>query len=244
MTADSEYCEHCGGTGFRVRLVDGYARAAPCPCRRGRRSARLLDAARIPERYRHCELANYEVHEDGQRYALDKARYFAESFPAIETGILFTGKCGVGKTHLAVGILQALIIDKGVPGLFIDFRDLLKEIQDTYNPVNALSASRVLEPVFRVDVLVLDDLGAAKPTDWVRDTLAHIINKRYNDEKTTLFTTKFSDRAPDEERAGRDLTLSGRIGVTLRSRLDEMCRDIEVRGPDYRRTFRQAAHRW
>ena len=244
MTAEPEYCEHCGGTGFRVRHVDGYDRAGPCVCRHRRRGPRLLRAARIPERYRHCELENYETHDEGQLRALEKSRYFVESFPTIETGILFMGPCGVGKTHIAVGILRALILNKGVPGLFVDFRDLLKEIQETYNRVNVLSASQILQPIFGVEVLVLDDLGASKPTDWVRDTLAHIINKRYNDEKTTLFTTNFGDQPEDGDSAARDLTLSARIGTTLRSRLDEMSRVIEVPGPDYRRTFRQAAYRW
>ncbi|MFQ5719420.1 MAG: ATP-binding protein [Acidobacteriota bacterium] len=244
MTDHSEACRDCGGTGFRVREVDGYTRAARCACRSATRSERLLAAARVPERYRHCELANYEIHDEGQRRALAKARYFVESFPAIETGILFSGKCGVGKTHLAVGILRALSASKGVPGLFVDFRDLLKEIRDTYNPSNPASANQVLAPVFGIDLLILDDLGAAKPTDWVRDTLAHVINRRYNEEKITVFTTNFPDRSTGSATDRGDLTLSDRIGATLRSRLDEMCRVIDVQGPDYRHTFRQAAYRW
>ena len=71
-----------------------------------------------------------------------------------------------------------------------------------------------------------------------------IINKRYNDDKITLFTTNFSDHAAAGDRAARDLTLSGRIGATLRSRLDEMCRVIEVPGPDYRHKVRQANYSW
>jgi DNA replication protein DnaC len=80
---------------------------------------------------------------------------------------------------------------------------------------------------------VLDELGASKPTDWVRDTMMQIIGTRYNDRKLTVFTTNYLDarRQPTDE------TLEDRIGVRLRSRLFEMCRTVQVDGDDYRRRF-------
>ena len=115
-------------------------------------------------------------------------------------GLLFLGSCGVGKTHLATAIVRELAI-KGVPGLFYDFRDLLKEIQDSYNPVSQLTELKVLEPVYDAEVLVLDELGASKPTDWVRDTMTQIISTRYNDKKLTIFTSNYLDdpQDPNEE---------------------------------------------
>jgi DNA replication protein DnaC len=137
---------------------------------------------------------------------------------------------GVGKTHLAVSILKGLS-ERGFNCLFYEFGTLLKEIQDSYNPSTKTSELGVLAPVLNTEVLVLDELGASKPTDWVRDTMAHIINTRYNDKKVTIFTTNYSDDRPSE----REETLEDRIGVRLRSRLFEMCKLIEIKGRDYRR---------
>ena len=83
---------------------------------------------------------------------------------------------------------------------------------------------------------MLDELGATKPTDWVRDTMMQVINARYNNKKLTIFTTNYADtrRAPAEE------TLEDRIGARLRSRLYEMCKTVIVEGEDYRRHFDSA----
>ena len=135
------------------------------------------------------------------------------------------GPAGVGKTHLAVSILRDLI-SKGFAGLFYEFGSLLKEIQDSYNPISKSSELKVLAPVFQADVLVLDELGATVPTDWVRDTMYQIINKRYNDNKLTIFTTNYSDKNKE---------LEERITYRLRSRLFEMCANVVIDGEDYRR---------
>lgn len=103
-------------------------------------------------------------------------------YPSVERGLLFTGPCGAGKTHLSVAILRGLI-EKGIPCLFYEFGALLKEIQNSYNPVSQASELKVLVPVFEAEVLVLDELGASKPTDWVGDTMMQVINARYNDRR-------------------------------------------------------------
>ena len=91
----------------------------------------------------------------------------------------------------------------------------------------------MLAPVFNADVLVLDELGGLKPTDWVLDTMMHIINTRYNDKKLTssLRITRMKGQNDREE------TLEDRIGVRLRSRLYEMCRTVVIEGKDFRRNF-------
>ena len=108
-------------------------------------------------------------------------------------GLLLTGSIGVGKTHLAVGILQALVAERGATGLFYDYRDLLKQIQNSYNAQVRETELEILAPVFEAEVLVLDELGASKPTDWVWDTVAHILNTRYNDRRTTIITTNYAN---------------------------------------------------
>ncbi len=246
MPHQTRRCEICGGSGFTVRQVNGYDRATTCSCRRQGQMDRQLAAARIPPRYAHCQLDNYEIHHATQMEARQRAVDFVASYPPPSpTGLLFSGPCGVGKTHLAAGILSSLIQQKGVDGQFVDFRELLKNIQETYRPNHPLSASQIVHPILQVELLVLDDLGAAKMTDWVRDTLGHIISHRYNQERITLFTTHFLDGAGSEtSQVAPESRLAERIGASLRSRLDEMCRAVPMEGHDYRRTYLRAADRW
>jgi len=232
----------------------GTTRIEACECRTEQRIARLLHRASIPARYEHCSLESYEASFPGADRSLTAAHFMARSFvdgyPATTAGrgLLLTGSIGVGKTHLAVGILQALIVEKGVHGLFCDYRELLKQIQHSYNPQVATTELEILGPVFNAEVLVLDELGAAKPTDWVWDTVALVLNTRYNDKRTTIITTNYADLAPAGSvngagpagRVMRDETLGDRIGERMRSRLAEMCVVVEMRGEDFRRTVRRA----
>ena len=220
---NTDVCEDCFGTGTKIDPVKG---AIPCPCRKSGRSRKLLAAARIPRRYEKCSFANFiSVPGTSQDNALLHAHKFANEYPAVERGLLFMGPAGVGKTHLAVSIIKDLV-EKGFACLFYEFGSLLKEIQDSYNPISKSSELKVLAPVFQADVLVLDELGATVPTDWVRDTMYQIINKRYNDNKLTIFTTNYLDRNKE---------LEERVTYRLRSRLFEMCTNVVIDGEDYRR---------
>jgi DNA replication protein DnaC len=166
------------------------------------------------------------------------------------------GSVGVGKTHLAIAVLKELISKKGVGCLFYESGSLLKAIQDSYNPVSETSEMRVLAPVYQAEVLVLDELGATVPTNWVRDTMYQIINTRYNNRKLTIFTTNYLDEARSaEDREGAEpkrrsktfaseriqelTTLEERIGTPLRSRLYEMCKKVMIEGDDYRKRLDQ-----
>lgn len=206
--------------------------ARRCRCCAEERRTKLLEAACIPPRYERCSLANYRVAPGNgtQLQAFNYAFKLVDEYPAVDRGLLLTGPVGTGKTHLSVSVLRGLL-EKGVPCLFYEFGALLKEIQNSYNPVSQASELDVLAPVYETEVLVLDELGASKPTDWVRDTMMQIIGKRYNERRLTIFTTNYGDarRQPEEE------TLEDRVGVRLRSRLYEMCRTVTVEGEDYRR---------
>jgi DNA replication protein DnaC len=107
---------------------------------------------------------------------------------------------------------------------------------------------QILAPVFEAEVLVLDELGASKPTDWVWDTVAHILNTRYNDRRTTIITTNYANHAPltdsgksDAGKAMREDTLGDRIGERMRSRLLEMCVVVEMQGEDFRQKVKRAS---
>lgn len=242
----AEVCSKCDGMGMLVvRRPDGGSAAEPCDCRHEVRVAALLDRARIPKRYQHCSFESYHTDYPGADPSLSYAQVFAQRFvdgylaTTDEHGLLLTGSIGVGKTHLSVSILRALIVEKGARGLFCDYRELLKEIQHSYNPQVATTELEILRPVFDAEVLVLDELGASKPTEWVWDTVAHILNTRYNDKRTTIITTNYPDAPPagvatGPQRATRDETLGDRIGERMRSRLAEMCVMLQMNGADFR----------
>jgi DNA replication protein DnaC len=232
VTNQPATCAYCFGSGMEV--VEGKG-AKRCRCKTDQSRTKLLEAARIPRRYEQCSLQNYYPTKGNgtQLRAFQYAWRLAREYPAIDRGLLFMGTVGVGKTHLSVALLRELIEKKGINCLFCEFGSLLKEIQNSYNPISQTSELKVLAPVFESEVLVLDELGASKPTDWVRDTMMQIINTRYNDRKLTIFTTNYLDG----RRAERDETLEDRIGVRLRSRLFEMCKTVQLEGDDYRKKF-------
>ena len=117
--------------------------------------------------------------------------------------------------------------------LFYEFGALLKEIQNSFNPVSQTSELKVLAPVYEAEVLVLDELGASKTTDWVRDMMMQVIGTQYNNRRLTIFTTNYMD----VRHYAAEESLEDRIGVRLRSRLYEMCKTVIIEGVDFRRKF-------
>lgn len=224
-----EQCPKCYGTGMEIVPGKG---ARICSCRKLKSPQDRFTSVRLPRRYDGFHFANYKAQTPSQVAAFQYAQSLVKDYPAVDRGLLLMGNVGVGKTHLAVSILKGLT-ERGFNCLFYEFGSLLKEIQDSYNPNTQTSELGVLAPVLNTDILVLDELGASKPTDWVRDTMAHIINSRYNDRKLTVFTTNYMD----DRRNEREEVLEDRISTRLRSRLHEMCKTVLMDGRDYRRTF-------
>jgi DNA replication protein DnaC len=258
MKVSTEVCPLCEGTGWKTISKGTDRRVTRCDCQLRARSQTLLAAARIPRRYEHCELAEFDTHFQGAnstlQWGLLEAKSFVASYPVEKSGLLMMGPVGVGKTHLSVGILRELILKKGIACLFYDYRELLKEIQNSYNDSVKVTELEVLRPVFETEVLVLDELGAVRPTEWVWDTVSLILNTRYNDNRTTIITTNYPDEAGQDpyanpasefaraQRAMRRETLGDRIGERMRSRLYEMCRILKLEGADFRK-IRSASFR-
>jgi len=223
-------CSICDDTTWKSIEVDGVPRVTRCDCIRESAAQRLLNDARIPRRYQHCDFDNYVAYNEQLTSALQSAKRLAERFPVVEKGMFLQGPPGVGKTHLAVAVLRHAIRERGARGLFYDTRDLLKVIRSTYNPVSQTQEMDVLTPVMTADLLVLDDLGAEKTSEWVDETLNLIVNARYSDKRITLFTSNYDDN-PDSTDPD---SLLFRIGFRMRSRLHEMCDFYYLDGADYR----------
>ena len=227
-------CPRCNGSGW-VPMPGEELRVEPCGCQGDQRRQQRVAGAQIPRRYEHCTLESFREKSPGLRNAKKRVQEFVDLWPNDPEGkgLLLTGGCGVGKTHLAVAALLE-IIHGGKPGrlLFSNFQDLIQEIQASFDSDDAPSKSELLRPVLEADLLVLDELGSQKPTAWVQDILYYVINTRYNDQLTTIFTTNYSEGGSD----AKEETLEQRIGVRLRSRLAEMTWRIEITGAaDHRR---------
>src|SRR5262249_15210075 len=217
----------------------------------------------IPKRYEHCDFESYvtdladgKVWNTQNAQSLKRVKLVAERFvneyPAgNDKGLLLMGPSGVGKTHLAVSALKELI-KRGHSGYFCEYGALLREIQKSYSETGEQTESRIVQPLLSVEVLVIDDLGCIRPSDWVRDTIGYILNSRYSEASrdltqprcTTLTTTSCASPHKKDARApparllvNRTDPLADRMGKRMRSRLYEVCRTVEIDRtmPDFRK---------
>lgn len=231
-------CPICHDTRWKaITDADGVERVVRCDCWRDTLIERLLAGARIPPRFARTELDGYLPDTDSQRVALGKATQFIESFPVVEKGLLFHGPYGVGKTHLAVAILKDVIRKAGAKGYFFETPELLRQVRNTYNAQVDETEMGILRPIIEADILVLDDLGTEKTSEWVQETLGLVINSRYNTRRPTIITSNLHDPLDGTD----PNSFVFQIGARTRSRLLEMCEWVEIQGPDIRDIGRDAA---
>ncbi len=224
-------CATCRGQGFVFsRGDDGYDRCAPCSCAALGERLTAFNRARLPAHYLTATLPSFETRRRSQqiREALTRANRFVNEYLAGQRGIVFSGPCGTGKTHLSVSVLRRLTLRRGVSSRFIEFKHLIAELREGF--VDPKRAPALMGPLVAVPVLVIDELGKGTQREWEQDVLDELVSRRYNAQRTTLFTTNFRLR---ETEAGRE-DLRARIGERIVSRLTQMCDFCEVEGDDYR----------
>ncbi len=242
-------CTECENIGFIFKRDDqGREHAEPCECRSLKMRINLFNNAHIPSQFYDSTFRNFKVTDDPSLE--DALRTASFSFKNYEKGnrkgLLFMGGVGVGKTRLVSTILRDFTLNHGIPGIFKEFSSLLSEIKSGYD--KGLSESNVLEKINNVEILVIDELGKGRKSDWEISILDTIISNRYNMRKTTIFTTNYTDkksttysepvtlkndRSNTQEKAIKE-TLEQRVYSRIYSRLKGMCDFIEMKGPDHR----------
>lgn len=256
-SCQAEICPQCNGEGGSIISLESGNRAwKTCDCRKLARRMELYRAAHIPSRFADKTLDAFAPNDDSQAKA--RAHFYKlyydptsnRSFKPGDAGVLLMGSPGVGKTHLMVGFLRNLILERGIACRFQDFGLLLSDMRDGYT--RDVPEQHILQPLVDIDVLLLDDLGKGRNSKWELGIIDTLISCRYNAGRTTLITTNYTldpettlrersrgrGHIDSEEFLSRD-TLRDRVGDRIYSRLHEMCRIFFVRGNDYRQILQK-----
>ncbi len=222
-------CERCKGTGF-LKKEDGTVEF--CPCRfESIDENRVL---RIPRRFWHAELENYEPQTPSQHRAITESRSFVETFkPSEGKGLTLIGEPGIGKTHIAVGVLKEIFRKKRVRGIFFDTKDLLYTMKMLIDEKRDM---KLLKSILGAKLIVLDDLGSERLSDWQREILSYIISYRYNNLKSTIITSNYRLRElkGENDSGTPKFLLEDRLGANVVSRIYEMTKVILIKGEDRR----------
>ena len=195
------------------------------------------DAAGIPVEYRGCDFDSFLTYNDGLQDVVDVLQGFAAGAfprPAGAPGLLLMGRAGAGKTHLACATMRQIM--RRAPWArccYHDTKTLLHQIKRSFNPeTRKMDNINVLQRAMEDDLLLLDDLGAERLTDWVGETMDLIIFTRYNERLSTIFTSNLADDN------GLD-SLQARVGFRAYSRLQQMCEIVTFPGVDARAALRE-----
>lgn len=261
----------CDGVGYRLSLKGAYTQAClcdcvsscktcfgrvrrmvqgmSCPCRRPspERVVNILNGAGIPSRYGTAKLDKFCNFTGNGKETLQAIAMWLREFKSNESkGLILGGPVGVGKTYLLSAIAKNFAA-RGRTIKFVDFFQLLNELKAAYS--DAKSDANVLKPLIHVDVLIIDELGKGRNSDWEMSILDQVVMGRYNQNKIIVASTNY-DLKPQKsiplsqkdlmnDSSGFNLdqyeTLEARIGQRIYSRLVETSRMLALTGADFRR---------
>ncbi|MEY4630104.1 MAG: cell division protein ZapE [Pseudomonadota bacterium] len=239
-------CLICQGQARRV--IDGMSQlcASPSP----RIVAGILSAAQLPARYVNANFQGFTNLSGNGRQVVARMQKWATQFtPSAGNGFLLGGSVGVGKTYLLVALAKALAA-RGFSVQFADFFQLLSELKAGYSDGKADPA--MIAPLMACDVLIIDELGKGRNTEWERTIVDTLIQGRYNQRRPVVASTNYAlaaEAAPanfniDLERSTSSRSefspevfgsLESRVGSRVFSRLRETMEFVELTGDDFRR---------
>lgn len=224
VTSDCPYGECDGGGTSLIRKADGNVVARFCKCREEVIKKRRLKFANIPEEFKDIKVNDFltDIYSDeNKKYALNAKRLaigYIKNYQKIKQtgkGLFFYGEAkGSGKTRLAVSVGNALIKSCNQSVRFLTTINLLNKIKASFDD-NEISTDKLIYELTEIDVLILGDIGAEKPSEWVNNIFYTIINDRMSAKKITMFTSNTNVEA---------LNLDERI----KSRIDKMTIPIKM----------------
>lgn len=212
-------CAICGNAFFR-----GDARPDTCGSKncvlelRRRNIPEMLSRAGVPRRYQSCRFENFDT-PPALRKKIESLRKLAER--KLARGIFIFGQVGSGKTHVAVSLLAEQLV-RGSDGPFVRSMDFASRCRNAFRPENDTTPDLIIGELLSEDILVFDDLGADKDSDFLRQSLLNLFDRAYCDEKPVIVTSNLRIEQVNE------------IEPRLASRVAEMCLPVEITGHDFR----------
>jgi DNA replication protein DnaC len=251
-------CKTCKNTRFIVEQ-DSYQRdvAIVCPdCEQIKQRVQLYNNARIPRRYLNSRLSEQDRDAEnemvfdllGSIFRLLPQRLSNRNLLETDSedlkGMVLMGPPGTGKTHLMTGFAYQCTISHGISCIFQSFAELLSELRQGYS--DGKSDMEIIDPHLQTDILIIDDMGKGRNSDWELSILDMLISERYNRNQIIMVSTNFTEseentlkeKIRNREKTESEIyiadTIRGRVGERIHSRLKEMCYFENLLGQDRR----------
>ena len=192
---------------------------------------KIIKNSKMSKRNLNYKFENFEVNSNNKKVYHSLKEYSEKLSNSVERkGLILVGNNGVGKTHLACSIANELI-KNGIPIIYGTLINLLVELKNSYDIDNNISEMEIIKLYEKVDLLIIDDLGKEKPSEWGLEKLFTIINSRYENNLPVIITTNY-----DQNSLINRLSINGEIETakSIISRLYEMCYLVKIEDRDHR----------